>query len=270
VPLGHARQANSWNFVITRTEHCRITHSPNRRNSNHAFLHFRGFDLGSCCLAMADYFVGSQGIEFPGRTSKCASKIVMDPIQGLMKIDGIFAEIVDTPQFQRLRDLKQLGSAYFIFPGASHNRFEHSLGVAHLSKIWANKFRTDQPELGCSERQVDLVGLAGLCHDLGHGPFSHVFDNEFIPSVRPNATWKHEQMSVKLLEHCIEKNSIDLGDFISPLVLSCSHYFCRQRRSGLYWRFDYGRRPVESKARQMRLFVRHRQQFSKQCRCGQI
>jgi HD superfamily phosphohydrolase len=165
---------------------------------------------------MADYFVGSQGIEYPGRKSKCASKIVMDPIQGLMKIDGIFATIVDTPQFQRLRDLKQLGSAYFIFPGASHNRFEHSLGVAHLSKIWANKFRTDQPELGCSERQVDLVGLAGLCHDLGHGPFSHVFDNEFIPSVRPNVTWKHEQMSVKLLEHCIEMNQIDLGIFISP------------------------------------------------------
>ena len=136
---------------------------------------------------MGDYFVGSQGIEFPGsvscRKSKYASKIIMDPIHGLMQLDGLFAEIVDTPQFQRLRDLKQLGSAYFIFPGASHNRFEHSLGVAQLSKIWANKFRTDQPELGCTERQVDLVGLAGLCHDLGHGPFSHVFDNEFIPAV---------------------------------------------------------------------------------------
>jgi HD superfamily phosphohydrolase len=165
---------------------------------------------------MGDYFVGSQGIEFPGsvpgRKSKYASKIIMDPVQGLMKLDGLFAEIVDTPQFQRLRDLKQLGSAYFIFPGASHNRFEHSLGVAHLSKIWASKFRSDQPELGCTERQVDLVGIAGLCHDLGHGPFSHVFDNEFIPAVRPQATWKHEQMSVKLLEHCIDTNSIDLGD----------------------------------------------------------
>jgi HD superfamily phosphohydrolase len=164
---------------------------------------------------MGDYFVGSQGIEFPGRhfqSSKCASKIVMDPIHGLMKLDGIFAEVVDTPQFQRLRDLKQLGSAYFIFPGASHNRFEHSLGVAHLSKIWANKFRTDQPELGCTERQVDLVGLAGLCHDLGHGPFSHVFDNEFIPAVKPHTSWKHEEMSVKLLDHCIDMNSIDLGD----------------------------------------------------------
>ena len=165
---------------------------------------------------MGDYFVGSQGIEFPGsvscRKSKYASKIIMDPIHGLMQLDGLFAEIVDTPQFQRLRDLKQLGSAYFIFPGASHNRFEHSLGVAQLSKIWANKFRKDQPELGCTERQVDLVGLAGLCHDLGHGPFSHVFDNEFIPAVRPQAPWKHEQMSVKLLEHCIDMNSIDLGD----------------------------------------------------------
>jgi HD superfamily phosphohydrolase len=170
-----------------------------------------------------DYFLGSQGVEFPGRKSLHVSKIVMDPIQGLIKLDGTFAQIVDTPQFQRLRDLKQLGSAYFIFPGASHNRFEHSLGVAHLSKLWANKFRVDQPGLGVTERQVDLVGLAGLCHDLGHGPFSHVFDNEFIPAVRPHSTWKHEQMSVKLLEHCVDQNHIDLGDDCHCDAPRCSY-----------------------------------------------
>ena len=57
------------------------------------------------------------------------SKILNDPIHGHMLMDRLCLDIMDTPQFQRLRDLKQLGSAYFVFPGASHNRFEHSVGT---------------------------------------------------------------------------------------------------------------------------------------------
>ena len=71
---------------------------------------------------------------------------------------------MDTPQFQRLRDLKQLGTLYYVFPGGSHNRFEHSLGVGYLAGETVEKFRTQQPELGLTVRESRLL----VCHIL-HG-----------------------------------------------------------------------------------------------------
>lgn len=62
-----------------------------------------------------------------------------DAVHGLMRLDGISTLIVDTPQFQRLRELKQLGLTYFVFPSASHNRFEHSLGVAYKAQEVGDK-----------------------------------------------------------------------------------------------------------------------------------
>jgi HD superfamily phosphohydrolase len=63
-----------------------------------------------------------------------------------------------------------------------------------------DRFATLQPELEITEMEKDAVRIAGLCHDLGHGPFSHVFDNEFIPRVRPGCGWSHESMSMDLLD----------------------------------------------------------------------
>ena len=57
------------------------------------------------------------------------NKIIFDVIHGFIEIDEISLKIIDTPEFQRLRNIKQLGTCYLVFPGASHNRFEHSLGV---------------------------------------------------------------------------------------------------------------------------------------------
>lgn len=64
---------------------------------------------------------------------------------------------MDTPQFQRLRDLKQLGTLYYVFPGASHNRFEHSLGVSFLSGQTVERFRQQQPELELTQRDATLL-----------------------------------------------------------------------------------------------------------------
>nr|XP_045726786.2 deoxynucleoside triphosphate triphosphohydrolase SAMHD1-like [Mirounga angustirostris] len=135
-------------------------------------------------------------------------QVINDPIHGHIELHPLLIRIIDTPQFQRLRYIKQLGGSYYIFPGASHNRFEHSLGVGYLAGCLVRALREKQPELQISARDVLCVQIAGLCHDLGHGPFSHMFDGRFIPLARPNVKWTHEQGSVMMFEHLVNSNGL--------------------------------------------------------------
>ncbi|XP_023580596.1 deoxynucleoside triphosphate triphosphohydrolase SAMHD1 isoform X2 [Trichechus manatus latirostris] len=135
-------------------------------------------------------------------------KVINDPIHGHIELHPLLIRIIDTPQFQRLRYIKQLGGSYYVFPGASHNRFEHSLGVGYLAGCLVRALHEKQPELQISERDMLCVQIAGLCHDLGHGPFSHMFDGRFIPLARPEVKWKHEEGSVKMFEHLVDSNGL--------------------------------------------------------------
>ncbi|XP_057558788.1 deoxynucleoside triphosphate triphosphohydrolase SAMHD1 isoform X2 [Hippopotamus amphibius kiboko] len=135
-------------------------------------------------------------------------KVINDPIHGHIEFHPLLIRIIDTPQFQRLRYIKQLGSGYYVFPGASHNRFEHSLGVGYLAGCLLRELSEKQPELQISERDMLCVQIAGLCHDLGHGPFSHMFDGRFIPLARPEVKWTHEQGSVMMFEHLVNSNGL--------------------------------------------------------------
>eukprot|EP01126_Amoeba_proteus_P026440 TRINITY_DN26185_c0_g1_i1.p1 TRINITY_DN26185_c0_g1~~TRINITY_DN26185_c0_g1_i1.p1 ORF type:complete len:213 (-),score=36.78 TRINITY_DN26185_c0_g1_i1:218-817(-) len=156
---------------------------------------------------------------FPG--GNYPAKIFNDPIHGHIEVPLYCLNIIDTPQFQRLRDLKQLGSVYFIFPGASHNRFEHSIGVGHLAESFVNRLRTKQPELEISNMDVRNITVGGLIHDIGHGPFSHSFE-KWILSYRPELNFHHEEMSIKMFRHLIDENSLEYEEedvrFISELV----------------------------------------------------
>ncbi|KAK2851501.1 hypothetical protein Q5P01_007777 [Channa striata] len=136
------------------------------------------------------------------------SKVFNDPIHGHIELHPLLIKIIDTPQFQRLRNIKQLGGAYFVFPGASHNRFEHSIGVGHLAGRLVQALNKRQPELLISHRDILCVQIAGLCHDLGHGPFSHMFDSMFIPKARPDISWKHEKASVVMFDHLVNDNDL--------------------------------------------------------------
>ncbi|XP_053901305.1 deoxynucleoside triphosphate triphosphohydrolase SAMHD1 isoform X1 [Malaclemys terrapin pileata] len=136
-------------------------------------------------------------------------KVFNDPIHGHIEIHPLLVRIIDTPQFQRLRYIKQLGGTYYVFPGASHNRFEHSLGVGYLAGCLVRALHERQPELEINQRDILCVQIAGLCHDLGHGPFSHMFDGRFIPLARPGLKWKHETASVQMFEHLITSNGLE-------------------------------------------------------------
>ncbi|CAH2292618.1 deoxynucleoside triphosphate triphosphohydrolase SAMHD1 [Pelobates cultripes] len=136
-------------------------------------------------------------------------KVFNDPIHGHIEMHPLLVRIIDTPQFQRLRYIKQLGGSYYVFPGACHNRFEHSIGVGYLAGCLVRSLHERQPELQINKRDMLCVQIAGLCHDLGHGPFSHMFDGRFMPLACPKRNFKHETASVKMFDHLIESNNLE-------------------------------------------------------------
>uniref|UniRef100_A0A673B5M9 HD domain-containing protein n=1 Tax=Sphaeramia orbicularis TaxID=375764 RepID=A0A673B5M9_9TELE len=135
-------------------------------------------------------------------------QVFNDPIHGHVELHPLLCKIIDTPQFQRLRNIKQLGGAYYVYPGASHNRFEHSIGVAHLAGQFARALKERQPELRIKKKDILCVEVAGLCHDLGHGPFSHLFDGNFIPKACPGRKWKHEKASIAMFNHLMKNKGV--------------------------------------------------------------
>jgi uncharacterized protein len=95
---------------------------------------------------------------------------IRDPIHDFIELNGKESNIINSSPFQRLRGIKQLAMANLVYPGALHTRFEHSIAVCHVANSMANN-------LGISESNREIVKLAGLLHDIGHGPFSHVSEN---------------------------------------------------------------------------------------------
>uniref|UniRef100_A0A673Z7G7 Deoxynucleoside triphosphate triphosphohydrolase SAMHD1 n=1 Tax=Salmo trutta TaxID=8032 RepID=A0A673Z7G7_SALTR len=155
-----------------------------------------------------------------------------DPIHGHIEMHPLLVCIIDTPQFQRLRHIKQLGGTYFVFPGASHNRFEHSIGVGYLAGSLVQELNKRQPELFISRRDILCVQIAGLCHDLGHGPFSHMFDGMFIPKVRPESKWKHEEASLAMFDHLVCENALEPVMKEHGLVLPDDLVFIKEQIAG--------------------------------------
>ena len=94
------------------------------------------------------------------------AKVIQDPVHGNIIVEGIYLDIMDRPEMQRLRSIRQLGLGYLVFPGANHTRFEHCLGTYHLSGRMADA-------IGLDKSDSDTVRMAGLLHDVCHPPFSH-------------------------------------------------------------------------------------------------
>lgn len=175
-------------------------------------------------------------------------KVFNDPIHGHIELHPLCVKIIDTPQFQRLRFLKQLGTCYFVYSGAAHNRFEHSLGVCHLAGQLVRALKRRQPELNITDEDVLCVEIAGLCHDLGHGPFSHLFDGKFIPHVCPDTKWKHEDASRKMFRHLIEENNLQ-AEFEKAGLSSRDLTFIEEQVAGPKCNGDKKKWPYEGRSK---------------------
>lgn len=144
---------------------------------------------------------------------------VNDPIHGMIcfkrnsnpdepeDIEGIIYDLINTKEFQRLRRIKQLGAVDYVYPGATHTRFAHSIGVAwlvynavfSLLKGWAED-DVKKEFKGYTSQQVKIATTcAGLLHDIGHGPFGHTLDERIYPK-------SHEEISSRI----IKKESTDI------------------------------------------------------------
>ncbi len=112
--------------------------------------------------------------------------VIKDPVHGTMQFttneDNWIKPFIDSPNFQRLRHIKQLGMGDFIFPGAVHTRFNHCLGCCFTARQIAHR-------VCLAEEEKQLVMIACLLHDIGHGPFSHTFEDVFYKKVIRHEDW---------------------------------------------------------------------------------
>jgi HD superfamily phosphohydrolase len=115
-------------------------------------------------------------------------KVVRDPIHGDIKITGILVDLLKTPEVQRLHNIKQLGFAHLVFPGAHHTRFEHSLGSSMIASQIADI-------LALNDKEKKLITCAAQLHDIGHGPFSHTLESILLERFGVN----HVDLTEKLI-----------------------------------------------------------------------
>ena len=143
---------------------------------------------------------------------------IRDPIHNFIRLDSGEREVLDSSPFQRLRYIHQLALTYLVYPGATHRRFEHSLGVMELAgrvydivtepdNISHESIRTIVPQHDSYDHRYwrRVLRMAALCHDMGHLPFSHAAEKDLLPK-----GWDHERLTVEIIQSC-EMESIWKG-----------------------------------------------------------
>lgn len=137
---------------------------------------------------------------------------VRDPIYGFIPFNDWERQVIDSPIFQRLRRIRQLALTDMVYPGATHTRFEHSLGVMHVATqmfdaIVKRALPYLSSELGYNaagiERMRALVRMAALLHDIGHSPFSHPGESVLPKNPQTDKPYKHEDYSAYIVRHLL-------------------------------------------------------------------
>ena len=143
--------------------------------------------------------------------------IVFCPIHGEIEISEYAKKIIDTPEYQRLRNIKQGGAVYSVWIGSSHHRFEHSIGVYHLACKLMNLLNEKGDYI--NKKEYELIAVAALIHDLGHGISSHLFDDWLSEK---GIHSEHEERSIEIFKLMNEKYNLGYNDydiiFISNII----------------------------------------------------
>ena len=132
-------------------------------------------------------------------------KLIRDSVHGNLYLDEFEIKLIDTPEMQRLRRIKQLGFTNLVYPGANHTRFEHSIGTMHMASKIADNIELDEDE-------KKMVRSASLLHDVGHAPFSHVSEG-VLDITHENLAFdviKESEISTILSEKFDPKEIIDI------------------------------------------------------------
>ena len=143
-------------------------------------------------------------------------KAIRDPLYGFIDLSDLELQVIDTEIFRRLHLIKQLSHAYVVYPTAIHSRFEHSLGTMYMADRMAQ-------ELKVTKRDRKIVRLAALLHDVGHGPFSHLFEPS-IKKINQGDDDSHEKISQIIVNEDPELSYIlnDMKDDIINLLNEAS------------------------------------------------
>ena len=164
-------------------------------------------------------------------------KIINDPVFGFINIpDEFIYRIINHPYIQRLNRIKQLGLAFYVYPGAVHSRFHHSLGAMHLMSEAIGQLQSNGHPISGEEKSGAMACI--LMHDIGHGPFSHVLENTLVNKVR------HEAISLLLMNRMNKEMNGKLDLAIEIFKDSYPKRFLHQLVSGQLDvdRLDYLRR----------------------------
>lgn len=139
-------------------------------------------------------------------------KYIRDSIHGDIFLEDKFVKIIDCPEFQRLRRIKQLSVANMVYPGAEHTRFAHSLGTFYLMSLMIEHFgkQFNEMNIQIEDDDKDIALAAALLHDIGHGPFSHAYE-DIHPKKQKNI--KHVDWSIRIIKESPKLNSVLKDNF---------------------------------------------------------
>lgn len=171
------------------------------------------------------------------------------PVHGFVRLNDWEMAVVSEPAFQRLRRIKQLAWTDYVYPGAVHTRFEHSLGVMHTATMLYDAIVRNSKGVLTSELAYDdagiqryrqLVRLAALTHDVGHAPFSHAAEDLFPLNQDTQTLYRHEEYSAAVIKTCLRSaiedhplanNYCFAAEDVAALIEGTA-----RAKQGLFWR----------------------------------